>query len=386
MAFAVIFPYMKMSNINEILEDAFFNPSTCNAARRLLSYGVLDNILVEFNAFPLAGMDATNFATYAVYCKRHIEVALSQLDLFMPASYESIMSLLLGSAQAIEMCKPSLCWSLISTAADLCQNLGYHRINTMTKDTPEVRNSKIHVFWMIYVFDKTLSLRMGRASVIQDWDISLPFILPGDERGPEGGQMLAYWVKVARVQGQTYEKLFCPAAFLKSPEDRARTAAELVNDLNMAWFERGDACVTDFSGIVDFRKGVSRRKISTHCSPNETEVPSKRNILMQQPNFFDAADYIQGKFTPLIMNYPLAENLGSLERVQDIFFHSDVVMHYSTCALIQRAVSPDNVTFNQECLESSRAALVAHMRANAQFNIKGNEAIWSGYIQWVRDA
>ena len=57
-------------------------------------------------------------------------------------------------------------------------------------------------------------------------------------------------------------------------------------------------------------------------------------------------------------------------------------MHYSTCALIQRAVSPDNVNFNQECLESARAALVAHARCNAQFNIKGNEQMWNGYIHW----
>jgi hypothetical protein len=73
---------------------------------------------------------------------------------------------------------------------------------------------------------------------------------------------------------------------------------------------------------------------------------------------------------------------GSFERVQDIFFYSDVVMHYSTAALIQRAVSPNNMTFNQECLESSRAALVAHMRANAQFNKKGQEDLWAGYVHW----
>lgn len=305
MAFAVIFPYMKMKNLKEIFEDAFFNPSSCSAARRLLSYGILANIFIEFSEFPLIGMDSTNFEMYAVFCRRHIEVAMSQLDLFMPASYENIMSLLLGAAQAIEMCKPSLCWILISSAADLCQNLGYHRINTMSKDTPEVRNSKIHVFWMIYMFDKTLSLRLGRASVIQDWDISLPFVLPGDDRGPEGSQMLAYWVKVARVQGQTYEKLFCPAAFLRSPEDRARTAVQLVNDMNMAWYERGAACVTDFSGIVDFTKHVPRRKTSTNSSPNETEVPSKRNLLVQQPNYFDATEYVQGKFDKIQSVYLL---------------------------------------------------------------------------------
>lgn len=60
----------------------------------------------------------------------------------------------------------------------------------------------------------------------------------------------------------------------------------------------------------------------------------------------------------------------------------DVVVHYSTCALIQRAASPDNVSFNNDCLESARAALVAHQRCAAQFNVKGNEDLWSGYIHW----
>jgi len=58
------------------------------------------------------------------------------------------------------------------------------------------------------------------ASIIQDFDIELPFL---DENSYQGVEMLAYWVKVARVQGQTYEKLFSPAAFLRTPEERTRT-------------------------------------------------------------------------------------------------------------------------------------------------------------------
>ncbi len=58
---------------------------------------------------------------------------------------------------------------------------------------------------------------------------------------------------------------------------------------------------------------------------------------------------------------------GPHERFQDMFFYADVVMHYSTCALIQRAVTTDNVTFNQECLESSRAA--SGSACASQFNI-----------------
>ncbi|KAJ4364697.1 hypothetical protein N0V83_009294 [Neocucurbitaria cava] len=309
--------------------------------------------------------------------EEHLEVAMSQLDMFMPANYENIMALLLGAAHAIELCKPSLCWTLISSAAGLSQNLGYHRINTMMNDTVQDRRSKLHVFWMIYMFDKTLSLRLGRASLIQDWDISLPFIAPGDEalNGTEGSKMLAYWVKVAQVQGQTYEKLFSPAAFLRSPTERTRVAVDLVDAMNMAWYERGDASMGD---LTNFSKSHTlhqqKATFTANSSPNETEVPSKRRLFGQQSGragaSSDGKDHIHDHVQ------------GSFEKVQDIFFHADVVMHYSTCALIQRAVTPDQVTFNQECLESSRAALVAHMKANSQFNTKGNEELWSGYIHW----
>ena len=57
---------------------------------------------------------------------------------------------------------------MISSAAGLCQSLGYHRINTMVNDNPEDRQTKIQIFWMIYMLDKTLSLRLGRSSILQD--------------------------------------------------------------------------------------------------------------------------------------------------------------------------------------------------------------------------
>lgn len=312
MAFAVIFPFLKMKNLREIIEDSYHNAGTCAAPRRVLAWGMMENLFVEFKAFPLAGMDTSNYGLWSTQCKRHLEVAMSQLDIFMPATYENIMALLLGAAQSIEMCKPSLCWILVSTAAGLCQHLGYHRINTMVNDTHEERNSKIHIFWMIYMFDKTLSLRLGRSSVIQDWDISLPFISANDEpsSGPDGTQMLSYWIKVARVQGQIYEKLFCPAAFLKTPEERTRIAIELIGAMQQAWYERGQATVIDFSGLGENIKFVPSKTATMHTSPSETEVPSKRKRLVSkwipgggQP--LDATQYIQGQFPQQYDHYSI---------------------------------------------------------------------------------
>ncbi|UPX10228.1 uncharacterized protein EKO05_0000897 [Ascochyta rabiei] len=299
MAFAVIFPFFKMRNLFEIFEEGYEDPGHCDAPRRILAYGVGYNLFTVFSTMPWSGaLDTSNLRRYAVMCKYHMEVAVSQLDVFIPASYENVMALVLGAACAIEMCKPSLAWVLTTMAAGTSQIMGYHRYQTFQNDKEEERNSKIHLFWMIYMFDKQLSLRLGRASVIQDWDMSLPLITstPTPAAMALGAnQMITYWIKVAKVQGQTYEKLFSPAAFLTSPEARTRTAIDLVNAMNQAWYERGEASAMDVSPLTIGEDLSKRRKIAL-ASPNDTEVPSKRKRLGQPP--FGASlppdEYIQG--------------------------------------------------------------------------------------------
>jgi hypothetical protein len=44
---------------------------------------------------------------------------MSQLELYLPATYENILALLLATTFAMELCKPSLCWVMISSAAGL---------------------------------------------------------------------------------------------------------------------------------------------------------------------------------------------------------------------------------------------------------------------------
>ncbi|KAF1912991.1 fungal-specific transcription factor domain-containing protein [Ampelomyces quisqualis] len=364
MSLGVIFPFLRMKNFHAIIDDAYHNPSQCGALRRMLAFGALHIIFEEYAAFPPPGMNSGDNRTYIVQCQLQIEVAMSQLDMFMPASYENIMALMLGGSWAVEMCKPSLTSMMVSIAARLCQTLGYHRYQTMKDDSDEDRNTKTQMFWIIYLFDKTLSLRTGRPSFIQDWDISLPFFNNADVVNdvPDRNQMLTYWVKLARVQGQTYEKLFSPAAFLRSHEERSQTVVELVDYLNEAWYERGDARITDLTLTDQFLQQSALR----NRSPNETELPSRRK---RSTHGLTEADIHMRR---------------AMERVNDVFFYADSVMHYSTCTLIQRAVSPDigNTTLNQECLASARAALLAHSRCSARFNVKGEEDLWIGYLHW----
>ncbi|CAI6230604.1 unnamed protein product [Periconia digitata] len=387
MSFAIVFPFLSMKNMKAGLKETYDNLGEASVGSRLLLFGVLYNLFLEFASYPVLEPRVQGYRRYAITCRTQMEIAMSQLDIYLPPSYDNILALLIGSAYAIEMCKPSLCWILNSNAAQLCQVLGYHRIQTMTNDTEEERNGKIHIFWFIYLMDKTLSLRLGRASVIQDWDMSLPYpVVDHDherfsalvQMGNKGNSMLLYWIKVAQIQGKTYEKLFSPAAFCKSPEERAQTAKELVEEMNHIWAERGEASVFDLFFVEGWKSPVQEEAMLSPLAylglppdPNMLRLPSRR----------DHADNVRSALTK--HSGPVGKDVkGAFADIGDIFYLADVVVHYSTCALIQRAVSPDNVTFNQECLQSARAALIAHQRCHKQFNIQGNEDLWSGYVHW----
>ncbi|KAF2193182.1 hypothetical protein K469DRAFT_730100 [Zopfia rhizophila CBS 207.26] len=371
MCFAVVFPFLKMRNIKEHFEEAF-DEEDCPPGRRVFIYGVLYNLFTEFSSYPLLGPRVVNYRKYALQCRTQLETAMSQLDLFLPANYENILGLLLASSYAVELCKPSLCWILTATAAGMCQSLGYHRISSMKDDSEDERAAKIHAFWFTYIMDKTLSLRLGRASSIQDWDMSLPYPVTTQGCNPIAPNILLYWIKVAQIQGQTYERLFSPAAFLKSDEERAQVASELTNALNHAWGERGDASELDISWIgADLVAWPPKQSLPDH--PTD---PSSKHLQSDLYNFSTNAQPHPER------NSPSSNLPGSFGGVGDLFYHADIVMHYSLMSLIQRAVSPDPFSFNQDCIESARAALVAHQRCSKKFNVKGNEELWSGYVHW----
>lgn len=106
--------------------------------------------------------------------------------------------------------------------------------------TPENEGQAI-LFWAAYLLDKALSLRSGRAPVIQDYDVTVP-------RGmapPVGGsssdssdvsdiswrRVLDQWIACADFLGRAYEQLYSPAALARPPEQRAESARQLVETL-----------------------------------------------------------------------------------------------------------------------------------------------------------
>lgn len=178
-------------------------------------------------------------------CAANLETALAHLPLHLPATSDHILGLVAGvcllhqcqisdhslivaqAFYAIEISKPSLCWILITKASELCQTLGYHRADTYKDEDPEEARHKEFLFWSVYILDRSLCLRLGRSSSIQDYDISVPYPTGTVPHRIAIAAFMKLWIQGSQIQGLIYERLYCPEA-VRQPENVRRSRMESV--------------------------------------------------------------------------------------------------------------------------------------------------------------
>lgn len=121
-------------------------------------------------------------------------------------------------------------WTLVSTACHLCLDAGLHRLPN-DHPTPDVRKSRL-LFWAAYIVDKGLALSFGRASNIQDYDISTaePDVHE-DFKNVTTGENFVVWIHYAEVQGLVYQELYSAQGHRRSATDRAERAQSLAQRL-----------------------------------------------------------------------------------------------------------------------------------------------------------
>lgn len=159
--------------------------------------------------------DTTGVALKAEYdacneiVRGNLETTLLHMPLFLSTKVENVQALYFGALYSVDVCRPSVAWQLISTAAQLCQTGGYHRTECLAYDPPALAKIKTKLLWEVYTLDKGLALRLGRASVIQDFDISLPktYRLHNMEKRGDVADQNVLWLKIADLQGRVYEQL-----------------------------------------------------------------------------------------------------------------------------------------------------------------------------------
>jgi len=217
-------------------------------------------------------------------------------------------------------------WHLNATAAQLAQTGGFHRKECLAVDPPRVAQVKAICFWQIYTVDKGLGLRLGRASVIQDCDISIARELdfegfPYLEETP----IPSLWLKLGQVQGRIYKELYSPDALQLSPSKLSERAQNL----------------------------------AVMCRNLETEVAALREE-----------------------TFAYLKNLNTSEIVE-VFLKGDEVQFNVTLTLVYRAIpapegSPSR--FCVECIESARKAIRCHQESLSL--MKAGSYIQSIYVHW----
>ena len=119
-------------------------------------------------------------------------------------------------------------------------SLGYNRLSSMQSDTEQVRQQKIYIFWMVYIFDTGFSIRLGRSPVIREHDITVPMVSDNGVVPTAFVGVLRYWIELGRVQCQAVEHLFSPAALQQTQEERSKRAGRLAVRLQEVWDARDD--------------------------------------------------------------------------------------------------------------------------------------------------
>ncbi|KAF2101315.1 hypothetical protein NA57DRAFT_33876, partial [Rhizodiscina lignyota] len=332
--FDMCFPFSALDEFKDLLKSVYFNTDGYPTVTAVLVYGGLYYLFLEsYMIDKREGREPTEMSNVDL-CRENLEICLDNLELLVSATDENVYALLLGATYAVEKSKPSLCWSLTAAAVGLAKNLGYHRADSLCND-PVLKARRTYAFWSLYIIDKSLSLRLGRASTIQDFDVSIPH--PGDAvkvlikygHGSEEiwSEMMGLWIQFASIQGRIYEKLYSPAALLSSAENRISAAESLAREME------------------ELRENWST------VSACERLIP-----------------------------------VDSIEREDGLYYakalqQSDEVTHLSTLTLIHRSASL-SATPNQACINYAREALEAHQRAYHRYKEKDPE-IWDGYLHWA---
>ncbi|KAH7120471.1 hypothetical protein EDB81DRAFT_700705 [Dactylonectria macrodidyma] len=320
----MIHEFSPLENFSELCLHVYFSENYSQADFITANAGLL-YLYTEYMARTPEKED--EIIPYVEMCRANLQTALANLPLHVPATSRMIGALLLGSFHAIDISRPSLCWTLVSKASELCQTLGYHQSSSMKNDDAKTIRRKSFLFWNVYMIEKSLSLRLGRASTIPDWAVTVS--IPGMEDFYPNplSPYISLWIRTAKCQGSIYEILFSPNSVLQPDHVRESRVQSLANDL--------------------------------------TEIRSEQ----------------YGMSSKLVNK--MVEKIG--KPMSKFTFITDDILRLSLLTLVYRASrSPlkKHTTFIPECIEAARATLERHQDC-MKFLEQSHASYYSAYVQWT---
>lgn len=309
--------------LEKLCQRVYFPTEPVSLAGLTLMHGMLfymiKELLFEGSHGAVKDYDLKGFAEQA---ERNFHLGLQTYEVLTHPSLESAKVLMLGMLKAQEEGKPLLTWTLSCTAARQVLSLGYHRRASLVKDSHELAEDKRQVFWTIYMVDKNLSLNLGYASIIQDYDIDAEYFKVSQDPGiaPWDAAALAM-VDIARLQGLIYERLYSRQALDVSNQ----TKSQIVDDLALRlreWYgmwkhvNSGSAYLSNFWFLIYGAFDVTYYSLETTLFRGATHraaMPSSNSIEITSACYEAAKKSLQAHlhFFPAFASYGDAEILSS---------------------------------------------------------------------------
>ncbi|KAM5469780.1 hypothetical protein MauCBS54593_004334 [Microsporum audouinii] len=219
---------MNLPHFTQMCKDLYFCTEEYSSGRFASVNSILGHLFKEI-AFRFKDDPSTaKFYEYSELCMSNFIAVISSFDILTEPSLDNLMALTYAILHATESAKISLCWTFVASAARMAQSLGYHRSVSTEDDKPEDVRVKEFLFWFIYSMDRSLSLCLGRAALLPDYDIALPYpSLSPDPSLRPWHILFRYWLDCSKITGEVYEHLYSVKGVSSSAEVRAKKVYEL---------------------------------------------------------------------------------------------------------------------------------------------------------------
>ncbi|CEI39858.1 unnamed protein product [Fusarium venenatum] len=171
-------------------------------------------------------------------CRHNLGKLLANLPLNLPCNIHTIRALLMTVYYHLGECEISLAWSHIAAAAQLCFKLGLHTDAHLGHRLEDTRSSRAMLFWLIYMIDKVVSLRLNRPFCIDDRNVSIGLDCIEGLPGKRLCVVVPKWIKISMIYGKVYLDLHSAKALIDTQDAREARARSLADELEAVFYSR----------------------------------------------------------------------------------------------------------------------------------------------------
>ncbi|KAI9155633.1 Oxidoreductase swnN [Paramyrothecium foliicola] len=309
--------------------DYFFTvySGTPSLADLIIVHCGLYNLLVPYGNLQKDEALQKEINSQSLLCQQNLESILANLPLNVPSTYDFVLALLMATTYFVQRCSMSRAWSYLAAAAQICLTLGYHRDTLSKLEKKQERQRRARLFWLVYVMDKLLALRLNRPPLLRDRDITVSCETCCETAVESSLPLAPKWVKMGALYGKIYDEIFSPGALLQPLTARESRARELAVELQ---------CL------------------------------------------FDSEDAVEESFLEI-----LRENPDDL--LPKLVGRADRISHLAIITLVYRSIQPSSSTgsaFSDECLSSAKECLEEHKEVFSLLQ-DVESSIVELYVQWA---